>query len=251
MAARRGRSASGSSSVTTDYQRRLAGLGLVLAFGTACATPGTRPHDMSVAHHEEAAGAEEERAAALEGPALSGCTSSASAPDAPDRPCWTGEEDPTPARRAEADRHREAAAAHRAAAQTLRDAEARECVGLSDADRDQSPFSHREDLASVTELTEEVRVGRSGTSPRVVGATIVVRAVPGLTAEWLERVLECHLARNASLGHDVPEMPYCPLVPAGVTVRVRSVGDGFAVDVRADGDEAAAEVLRRARLLLP
>jgi hypothetical protein len=153
------------------------------------------------------------------------------------------------ARRAEAARHRELAAAHRTAAEALRDAEARACVGLTDADRDESPFSHHADIAEVSELTEVVPAGR-GTATRVVGATVVIRAVPGLTAEWLTRVVDCHLARNAALGHDVPEMPDCPLVPAGVTAHVRSAGGGFAVDVRADGQDQALEVLRRARALV-
>ncbi len=234
---------------------------LLLACGPA---PGTRPHDMSVEHHEEAAGAETELAAAHEAEydpdatAPLRCSDSTASPVALDQPCWTGEMNPTAAHRAEADRHRELAAAHRAAAAALHEVEARECVGLSDADRDQSPFSHREDIASVSDLTEppaatgdSMGLGTALAAPRVIGATVVLRAVPGLTVEWLQRAIECHLARNSVLGHDVPEMAYCPLVPAGVTAVVRSVGDGFAVDIRADGEDAVAEIVHRARALMP
>lgn len=227
----------------------------VLSFVSACAASGTRPHDMSVARHEEAAGAEDAAAnehaaeydASASAPLRCGATVASVALGSP---CWTSDVNPTESHRAEAARHRDAAAAHRAAAEALRTAEAAECAGLAEADRDQSPFSHREDIASVDELTEEVLIGRTRTR-RTVGARIVLRAVPGLTAEWLQRVLECHLARNASLGHDVPEMSYCPLVPNGVSVDVHSAGDGFAVDVRAERDEAITEVVRRARGLLP
>lgn len=226
-----------------------------LPLAVACSAPGTHPHDMSVEHHEEAAGAEDSAAEAHEAdydPAASaplrcGTTGTGVALGSP---CWTADVNPTDAHRIEAERHRDAAAAHRAAAEALRAAEATECAGLSDTDRDQSPFSHREDIESVAELTEEVPSGRTHLT-RTVGARIVLRAVPGLTAEWLQRVLECHLARNASLGHDVPEMAYCPLVPVGVTVDVRSAGDGFAIDVRAEGEESIAEVVRRARTLAP
>jgi hypothetical protein len=228
---------------------------LLSAVLAACGASGTRPHDMSVARHEEAAGAEDTAAGAhaaeydtsASAPLRCGATGASVALGSP---CWTSDVNSTEAHRAEAARHREAAAAHRAAAEALRAAEAAECAGLSEADRDQSPFSHRDDIASVTALTEEVVMARTRTT-HTVGARIVLRAVPGLTAEWLQRVLECHLARNASLGHDVPEMPYCPLVPAGVTVEVGSVGDGFAIDVRAVGDEAITEVVRRARTLTP
>lgn len=223
---------------------------LALALVSACAAPRPpQPHDMSAARHEEAAGADDARAAAHQGAYDPEATWPSSVRCGPGAwlvdlhgPCWSSYGNPTEGHREEAERHREAAAAHRAAAAALRDVEARECAGLSDADRDQSPFSHREDIVSVSELVE---------ASATVGATIVLRAVPGLTEEWLERALACHLARNAALGHDVPEMAYCPLVPRGVTASVRPVASGFAIDVRADGAEAAAEVLRRARLLAP
>lgn len=163
--------------------------------------------------------------------------------------CWTDAQQTSAEHTAAMQEHRRLAAAHRAAAEALRDAEASACAGLSEDDRDASPFEHREDIAGVTELAEEVRLGHQVTH-HLVGATIRFRAVRGLTREWLGRLVECHLARNASVGHDVPEMPDCPLVPRGVTARVSSTDAGFAVEVRADTDEGAAEVLRRAQALV-
>jgi hypothetical protein len=151
-----------------------------------------------------------------------------------------------------AEEHRELAAQHRAASQALRDAEARACAGLTDQDRDVSPFSHVADVRSVTALKGESQSqgGRVKTS-ETVGATVTVAAVPGLTAEWLQRMVDCHLARNAAVGHDMPEMAYCPLVPRGAQATVRSVGDGFAVDVHSDDAETAGEILRRAQQINP
>jgi hypothetical protein len=54
----------------------------------------------------------------------------------------------------------------------------------------------------------------------------------------------------AALGHDLPEMPYCPLVPKGVTATVTPVGAAFAVAVRSEDPDRANEVLRRARMLV-
>ena len=142
------------------------------------------------------------------------------------------------------------AADHRAASQALRDAEARACVGLSDDDRDTSPFAHREDISSVEPLTDNVSSGK-GQYARMAGAVITFRAVPGMTAQWLQRVVDCHVARNAALGHDVPEMPYCPLVPKNVAAQVTATSAGFAVAVRSDDVDTAKEVLRRARTLAP
>lgn len=206
----------------------------VSLLATACTPAGTHPHDMSTAGHERAAQAEEQLA-----------TSEETEHDCAASPCWTVTADA----RAEAERHRDLAARHRAAAAALREAEDHACAGLDEASRDESPFMHRADIASVEELWEDVRVGRSVTRRRA-GATVMFRAVRGLTQEWLQRIVDCHLARNAALGHDVPEMPDCPLVPMGVTAHVRSVGAEFAVDVRAESNEAADEVLRRARALV-
>ena len=48
-------------------------------------------------------------------------------------------------------------------------------------------------------MTETVKSGKSSTQ-KDVGATVVFRAVPGMTAEWLQRVVDCHLARAAAVG---------------------------------------------------
>jgi hypothetical protein len=71
-----------------------------------------------------------------------------------------------------------------------------------------------------------------------------------MTAQWLQRLVNCHLARNAALGHDVPEMPNCPLVPHGVTATVSATDTGFAVALRADTEEAANEIMRRVQGLV-
>jgi hypothetical protein len=66
----------------------------------------------------------------------------------------------------------------------------------------------------------------------------------------LQRIVDCHLARNAALGHEAPEMPDCPLVPKGVTGKVTATSDGFAVAVASDDSATAAEILRRARAVV-
>jgi hypothetical protein len=166
------------------------------------------------------------------------------------RVCWTETTNPTDGHAKTAEDYRKLAAQHRAASQALVDAEARACAGLSDEDRDISPFEHGVDIKSVSQLREETKAGGKGqATTRDAGATIVIRAVPGLTAEWLQRIVDCHLARNAAVGHDMPEMTECPLVPNGAQAKVRSVGDGFAVDVRADDSKTAAEIWQRAQEL--
>jgi hypothetical protein len=139
------------------------------------------------------------------------------------------------------------AADHRAASQALRDAEASACAGIAEQDRDVSPFAHREDIVRVDPLNTPA-------SPRsasqLEGATITFRARPELTAQWLQRVVDCHIARNATLGHDIPEMAYCPLMLKQVKASVTGTATGFAVAVTSSDANTAREVLKRSQALL-
>lgn len=222
-------------------------LASALVVNACAADPGTHPHDMSEASHEAMAKQEDQQANAHAeqfDPSAQGKTQSCSRGG-----CWTSTTNPTKEHEADAQRHRELAAKHRAASAALAQAEAQACAGISDDDRDISPFAHSEDIRSVSPLTEQARTGKAVTS-QTVGATIVFRAVPGMTAEWLQRVVNCHLARAAAAGHAMPEMDYCPLVLNNVTASVTSVGDGFAVNIRSNDKATVDAVLKRAQALV-
>jgi hypothetical protein len=229
-------------------------LGMLTA---ACATTtsGAKPHDMSAAQHEREsqahAGTAEGHADQYDPEARAEQKQCAPAGSQGPGVCWTSIENPTEQHNQEAAEHRRHAAAHRAASVALRDAEARECAGIEPDDRDISPFEHTEDIISITPLTQQAGSRETRSTERTVGAVVTFRAVPGMTAEWLQRVVDCHLARNASLGHAMPEMPDCPLVPRGAQARVRSTGDGFAVEIRSDDEATAREILERAKRLRP
>lgn len=224
----------------------------------ACSPAGTEPHAMSAAEHQAAARQEEqaaeEHAAQFKPEAAQEQTTCA--PRAAGRDgspvCWTSLENPTAQHAHDAEEHRALAAKHREASQALRAAEASACAGIDAEDRDTSPFDHREDIASVSQYNDDAHHGK-GTSSRTAGATIVFRAVPGMTAEWMQRLVDCHIARNSAIGHEsaMADMPSCPLAVRGAQATVRSVGNGFAITVRADEDPAAKEILRRAESLKP
>ena len=239
---------------------KLAPLGLLaFSFAVSCgATTDARPHDMSANAHASAAAAEASAAAAHSAQYAPGRTvvtkRCGGITRAVGEPCWVTEENPTREHLDEAERHARMAADHRAASQALRDAEARACAGLAPADRDQSPFFHRADIVSVEEIAFTRRgppTARTEPLGTPEGVIITMRAVPGATVEVLQRIVDCHLARNAALGHDVPEMAYCPLVPNGVTATVTPAAGGFAITIRSDDARTAAEIVRRARALKP
>lgn len=214
----------------------------------ACAAdPGTQPHDMSTAQHEAMAKNEDAAAtghAEQHDPNATKTTTTCSGKGG----CWTSVSNPTAQHSEDAQHHRELAQKHRAASAALVEAEKNACAGLSDEDRDMSPFNHREDIQSVSDYSEQVKSGK-GSVTKVVGSTVVFRAVPGLTAEWLQRLVDCHLARAAAVGHDMPEMAYCPLVPNGAKAKVVSAGNGFAVNVYADDAATIAEIKKRVEVL--
>jgi hypothetical protein len=220
------------------------------AWSMGCAaSPGTQPHDMSAAQHEAMAKNEESAAAGhtdRHDPEATQATQVCAGKGG----CWTSTSNPTAQHGDDAKHHHELAAKHRAAAAALDDAEKSACAGISDEDRDISPFYHREDIQSVSALTATTTSGK-GSAQREVGATVVFRAVPAMTAEWLQRVVDCHLARAAAVGHDMPEMSYCPLMPKGVKAKVTSAGNGFAVNLSAEDAATVAEIKRRARALAP
>lgn len=216
----------------------------------ACAAdPGTQPHDMSQAQHEAMAKQEDqvsEAHAEQHDPSAKRAQTTCAGKGG----CWTSVSNPTAQHSTDAEKHRELARKHRAASAALASAEASACAGISDDDRDISPFAHREDIQSVSTYSQEVRSGKSSGS-KVVGATVVFRAVPGMTQEWLQRVVDCHLARAAAVGHEMPEMDYCPLELKGVKAKVTSVGNGFAVNISADDDNTVEEIKKRALALGP
>jgi hypothetical protein len=221
-----------------------------VAAGCSTATQGARPHDMSAEGHEQHAAREDAAARAHEGQYDAGATAqrkTCGASRATYDSCWSSSVNPTDSHRAEAERHRKMAADHRAASTALRDAEARSCGGVPESDRDTSPFHHREDIVNVSRITGTPR-GKQASAP-VAGAKIVFRAVPEMTQEWLQRVVDCHVARNASMGFDMPEMATCPLGVKGAQAQVTSTGDGFAVTIRSDDPQAAEEIARRAERL--
>ena len=215
-----------------------------------CAAPGTSPQDMSATQHEAMAKQEDATAEGHEAqhdPNAS--TATEHCPRGGSNPCWTSHSNPTQAHQSDAESHHGLAAKHRAAAGALAQAESTACAGIDADDRDMSPFDHREDISSVVPFERTIQSGKQ-TSKQLAGATVTFRAVPMLTTEWLQHEVNCHLARAAAVGFDMPEMNYCPLMLKGVQATVSAAGDSFLVQVVSDDPNTAKEILSRAQALV-
>jgi hypothetical protein len=125
------------------------------------------------------------------------------------------------------------------------------CSTLTERDRAVVARLPRDLVEDVTALVEDApaRIPASWTAERrrvLAGATVAVRPVPGLSAERLQRVVECGLAAAGSPGAS----DWIPL-PAGVVPSVRSGGDRFLVELRATAERDARETLAAVQQLAP
>ncbi|HEX8791639.1 MAG TPA: hypothetical protein VF765_11865 [Polyangiaceae bacterium] len=233
--------------------RHIAGLAAVCSLAACAAPASTIPAGHMSASAEQQAAAEHERAAGvLEAQALSNPTPTRCGPlvaGEPEQICWSVPRlsDAAVADLQRASAQRDAAAEHRRTSAALVAAEARACVGVSEADMAESPFAHRADIVAV----DVIEGSGSDGAVRPLGARVRFHEVGHLTAAALQHLVDCHIARDDALGHDVPEMGYCPLVPRGATATVEVIPHGYIVEIRSNDPAGAREIARRATALLP
>ena len=125
----------------------------------------------------------------------------------------------------------------------------RECAGVPAKERDLGILAYRDVIGGVGTLKETSQVGKVQFS-HDRGVDITVRAQPGMTAPWLERVASCHIAAAATGRPVSPAGAMDPLLVPGASVRVHETSMGYIVSVRVSDDAAASEVSHRTQALL-
>lgn len=162
--------------------------------------------------------------------------------------CWVETINPTAIHAAEVRVHRDRAVYHRKAARDLRDAEAQACVTTPEGARGADPFG-RSHVLGVSPLEELAVAGT--TKSRLVGATVFLQPVTGVTVADLQRVMDCYSAYQAVVGYGpiTTETDRSPLKEPGSRAKVRQLRHGYAVDVRADDPFAAQAIWLRAQKL--
>ncbi len=225
---------------------------VAVAFSACASTPTPQTTDVAAAQHAQLAAADDQAAAkqiAKYDPAArqdkQRCTGRSARGEAEIEVCWTSEVNPTADHLKKAQRLHALAEEQRAQSEKLRQAEVTACSGVSEIDKTMSPFSHPEDVATVTPLKS------AGASGKPEGAVITFRAIDGMTSPRLEKLVNCQLARNACLENGAAEMAYCPLVLKNVKATVTPGADGlFSISVRSDDPSIAQEVLKRSQALV-
>lgn len=122
------------------------------------------------------------------------------------------------------------------------------CTGMPAKEREAGLLAYREDVARVGPLFDNGPFGKVEWSS---GAVIRLRATPGMSVPWLERVNRCHIALAASgrlVGRESAEDPF--LVGGAAVWAAEAYGGYYDVSVRSGDDAQATEILRRSKALL-
>ncbi len=129
-------------------------------------------------------------------------------------------------------------------ARSARDEEASACAEVPDADRVGGPFARRDRIENVEEVRDRVFPKQL---PQTFGIAVYIRATPGVTEQWLGRVIRCHQKRAAAAGAIAGD----PLVGTDARIKVDTTPTGFRVAITSPDLEVARSLLDKAQGLSP
>jgi hypothetical protein len=202
-----------------------AGVAAAMAVSGCGAVNRTRPGDMTVPEHEQAAQSERRKAE-----------------ESAERATSVGRG--SEYERYSARRHRELAEAHAGAADRRRAEVGRACDGADVTSPLASMLVQRVEPIREGDVPPELRTSRGYYPDRLRGARMAVATPQGVAPDAAARSLRCEAAR-ASAGLDQAD-GRSPLTVATSRTSVRVVDSGLVVEIRSPRQEDAAEILRRA-----
>ena len=133
---------------------------------------------------------------------------------------------------------------HLEAAEQLRQDEQATCYGVADADRVLDLLTQPDRVAGVAVVQDRGEFPKAPLRP--VGVAVEVRAEPGMTQQWLGRLVACHEAHLAVAGHDpTPSL----LSVANAQVSVSSTAVGFRLTVTSRDRDTARTLVERGQEL--
>ena len=110
------------------------------------------------------------------------------------------------------------------------------CAEVPDAERDAGPFARKDRIIGVEPLHEAV----SPKAPApVAGVAVYVRASPGMTEQWLGRVIECHVAHGAALTASSDD----PLLVRDARIAVSTTPTAFRVAITSNDQWSARRIV--------
>lgn len=125
----------------------------------------------------------------------------------------------------------------------LQRAELSACADVPDAERDHGPFAHRDRIVKVEQVNRVV-------SPKApappAGVAVYLRAAPGVTEQWLGRVVECNAAHRAVVASD----DRSPLSVDDTRIAITPTVDGFRIAITSESPEVARDLVQRGQSLI-
>jgi hypothetical protein len=122
------------------------------------------------------------------------------------------------------------------------------CTGMPAKERQMGLLAYREDIERVAPLLDEGPYGKIEGSDR--GAVVRLRATPGMSIPWLERVNRCHVALVGSGRLVDKESGEDPFLVPGAFVWAGDYGGYYNVSIGSADHAKAMEILRRSRALV-
>jgi len=125
------------------------------------------------------------------------------------------------------------------------------CAGIPVQDREIGPFGDRQQIIAVTPLTETMTHLKFSWN-QLRGAQIFMRATPGMTKQWLNRLGHCHLAMEEGVAASGSEVVADPFAVAPLEVNVEDTPQGFVMYLRTEqlDTDVANRVLDAAKQLV-
>jgi hypothetical protein len=123
------------------------------------------------------------------------------------------------------------------------------CTGVPAREREMGLLAFRDNIVSVAPLNE-FHFGGKAKYLRTEGAVLKLRATPGISVPWLERVNGCHIAMAGAgrlVGNDAAMDPF---ILTGTTVAATESYAGYVVSVRGASAESVQEILQRSYALV-
>ncbi|MGC9986588.1 MAG: hypothetical protein ABSF35_23590 [Polyangia bacterium] len=123
------------------------------------------------------------------------------------------------------------------------------CVGVPAKEREMGLLAYRDGIVNVAPLQEDTFAGKIK-AIRTEGAIIALRAMPGISVPWLERVNQCHVALVGSGRLPASEAAIDPLAIPGTQLSATEVYAGYVLSIKGIDHSIAQEILRRSTALL-
>jgi hypothetical protein len=122
------------------------------------------------------------------------------------------------------------------------------CSGIPEKEWQRPIFFQASDIEGIRPFMGERRYIKF-TLPELRGADIFVRAGPGITKQWVARVIRCHVAWHDVYGPASQESFEDPLVVGRPDLSFMDNEIGFVIRIAGHDKAEGEEILRRAQML--